>query len=117
MNRREFINIISSGAVAASFSNNAMSAEPGPRQVNRSAERLSKRPNILWICTDQQRYDTIGALGNKYIRTPNLDKLIETGTAFTHAYCQNPICLPLKKKVRSAPGVSSLKRFCLTGRS
>jgi arylsulfatase len=86
--------MISSGALAASFSNNAMSAEPGRRQVNRSAERLSKRPNILWICTDQQRYDTIGALGNKYIRTPNLDKLIETGTAFTHAYCQNPICTP-----------------------
>ena len=54
----------------------------------------SERPNILWICTDQQRYDTIGALGNSAIRTPNIDRLCEEGVAFTHTYCQNPICTP-----------------------
>ena len=37
------------------------------------------RPNILWICTDQQRYDTIGALGNRYVSTPNIDRLVEEG--------------------------------------
>jgi arylsulfatase A-like enzyme len=52
------------------------------------------RPNILWLCTDQQRYDTIGALGNSYLRTPNIDRLVETGVAFTHAYSQSPICTP-----------------------
>ena len=52
------------------------------------------RPNILWICTDQQRYDTIGALGNEHIRTPNIDRLVGEGTAFTHAFCQSPICTP-----------------------
>jgi arylsulfatase A-like enzyme len=52
------------------------------------------RPNILWLCTDQQRYDTIGALGNPYLRTPHIDRLVETGVAFTHAYCQSPICTP-----------------------
>lgn len=51
-------------------------------------------PNILWICTDQQRYDTIGALGNPYVSTPNIDSLVEDGIAFTHAYCQSPICTP-----------------------
>jgi arylsulfatase A-like enzyme len=50
--------------------------------------------NILWITTDQQRYDTIGALGNPHIHTPNLDRLCAEGVAFTHAYCQNPICTP-----------------------
>ena len=44
------------------------------------------RPNILWFCTDQQRFDTINSLGNPYIRTPNLDKLVERGAAFTRAY-------------------------------
>ncbi len=53
-----------------------------------------KRPNILWICTDQQRFDTIGALGNPHIDTPNLDDLVGQGVAFTRAYCQNPICQP-----------------------
>ena len=52
------------------------------------------RPNILWICTDQQRYDTIGALGNEHINTPNIDRLVGEGTAFTHAFCQSPICTP-----------------------
>ncbi len=55
---------------------------------------MSKQPNILWICTDQQRYDTIGALGNKYVDTPNIDQLVADGIAFTHAYCQSPICTP-----------------------
>ena len=52
------------------------------------------RPNILWYCTDQQRFDTIKALGNPYVNTPNIDKLVESGVAFTHAYCQSPICTP-----------------------
>ena len=53
-----------------------------------------ERPNILWICTDQQRYDTIGVLGNRYVSTPNVDQLVDDGVAFTHAYCQSPICTP-----------------------
>ena len=53
-----------------------------------------KQPNIIWFCTDQQRYDTIGALGNPYLHTPNLDRLVREGVAFTKTYCQNPICTP-----------------------
>jgi arylsulfatase A-like enzyme len=52
------------------------------------------RPNILWYCTDQQRYDTIRCLGNKYINTPNIDRLAAKGTAFRRAYTQSPICTP-----------------------
>ncbi len=53
-----------------------------------------ERPNILFYCTDQQRFDTIGALGNPYVKTARLDQLVGEGTAFTHAYCQSPICTP-----------------------
>jgi arylsulfatase len=52
------------------------------------------QPNILWICTDQQRYDTIGALGYDHVSTPHIDSLVEVGTTFTRAYCQSPICSP-----------------------
>lgn len=55
---------------------------------------MDKRPNILWLCTDQQRWDTIHALGNPYIDTPHLDRLCAQGVAFTNTYCQNPICTP-----------------------
>ena len=55
---------------------------------------MNQRPNILWICTDQQRYDTIGALGYEQVSTPNIDQLAAEGVAFTRAYCQSPICTP-----------------------
>lgn len=51
-------------------------------------------PNILWICTDQQRFDSLGCYGNEFVETPNIDRLAETGTQFNHAYCQSPICTP-----------------------
>ncbi|MEM7029417.1 MAG: sulfatase-like hydrolase/transferase [Chloroflexota bacterium] len=52
------------------------------------------QPNILWLCTDQQRYDTVGALNNPHVRTPNINQLVREGVAFTHAFCQSPICTP-----------------------
>lgn len=52
------------------------------------------RPNILWICSDQQRFDTIRALGNERIKTPHIDRLVDSGVAFTQAYCQSPVCTP-----------------------
>ncbi len=55
---------------------------------------MAQRPNILWYCTDQQRFDTIGALGNELVKTPTIDRLVDEGVAFTHAYCQSPICTP-----------------------
>ena len=53
-----------------------------------------ERPNILWYCTDQQRFDTIASLGNAHIRTPSLDRLAARGVAFARAYTQSPICTP-----------------------
>ncbi|MCY4525674.1 MAG: sulfatase-like hydrolase/transferase, partial [Anaerolineaceae bacterium] len=51
-------------------------------------------PNILWICTDQQRHDTLGCYGNDYVRTPHLDRLAAAGMRFTRAFCQSPVCTP-----------------------
>ena len=55
---------------------------------------MPNRPNILWYCTDQQRFDTVGALNNPYVQTPRLDAFMREATTFTHAYCQSPICTP-----------------------
>ena len=62
---------------------------------------MRKQPNILWYCTDQQRFDTIGALGNSFVRTPVIDKLVSKGTAFTRTYCQSPICTPSRASFMS----------------
>ena len=53
-----------------------------------------KHPNVLWICTDQQRFDTLGCYGNAFVHTPNLDSLASTGVLFESAYCQSPVCTP-----------------------
>lgn len=55
---------------------------------------MPRPPNILWICTDQQRADTIAALGNRNIRTPHVDSLVGSGTSFTNVFCQSPVCTP-----------------------
>lgn len=51
-------------------------------------------PNILWICTDQQKWNTIGALGNPYVKTPHLDRLVKEGVSFKKAFSQAPFCAP-----------------------
>jgi arylsulfatase A-like enzyme len=53
----------------------------------------AKRPNLLLLMTDQQRFDTIAALGNPVIRTPALDRLVDEGTAFTRAFTPSPVCM------------------------
>ena len=48
--------------------------------------------NILLIFTDQQRYDTIAALGNPIIKTPTLDELVKEGVSYTNAFSPCPVC-------------------------
>jgi arylsulfatase A-like enzyme len=57
-----------------------------------------KKPNILLITSDQQHWNTIGAF-NSEISTPNLDRLVSEGTAFTRAYCPNPTCTPTRASI------------------
>jgi arylsulfatase len=59
------------------------------------------RPNVLWIWTDQQRWDALGAFGNSHIRTPNLDRLAAGGALFTRAYCNDPVCMPSRMSALS----------------
>jgi len=58
----------------------------------------SDRPNILFFFTDDQRFDTINALGNAEIQTPTMDRLVAEGTTFTHAHIpggtSGAICMP-----------------------
>ena len=54
----------------------------------------SKSPNVLWICTDQQRFDTLGCYGNEFVSTPNIDRIARNGVLFNHFYTQSPLCAP-----------------------
>lgn len=61
----------------------------------------NKRPNILFLFTDQLRADCIGALGNSQIQTPNLDRLVREGTTFTQCYTPSPVCMPARHALTS----------------
>ena len=56
------------------------------------------KPNVLFVFTDDQRWDTIGALGNPEIKTPNTDRLVDEGFTFDNTYCMGSmvgaVCLP-----------------------
>jgi choline-sulfatase len=52
--------------------------------------------NILLLFTDQQRHDTIEALGNPIIKTPAINRLVANGISFTRAYSPCPVCIPAR---------------------
>jgi arylsulfatase A-like enzyme len=55
---------------------------------------MSEKMNVLFIITDQQRYDHMGCSGNPILKTPNIDRLSSEGVHFTNAFCTNPTCMP-----------------------
>jgi arylsulfatase A-like enzyme len=63
----------------------------------------AERPNFLVLLTDDQRFDTIRALGNGAVRTPNMDRLVKRGVAFTHCQTQGglsgAICMPSRAQI------------------
>jgi arylsulfatase len=52
------------------------------------------RPHIIFVITDQQRLDTIAALGHDHMNTPNLDRLVNEGVTFTNCFVTAPSCAP-----------------------
>ncbi|MES2276091.1 MAG: sulfatase-like hydrolase/transferase [Bacteroidota bacterium] len=59
------------------------------------------RLNILLIITDQQTADAMSAAGNRYLHTPNMDRLAANGVRFSRAYCAQPLCTPSRTAIFS----------------
>ncbi len=76
MNRRQFLQ-----TTTAATAGQASSAQ-------------QSRPNILFVMTDQHRFDALAANGNSLIRTPNIDRLAEQSANFQQAFVQAPVCVP-----------------------
>ena len=55
-----------------------------------------KRPNIIYIFTDQQSESMMSCAGNKWVKTPAMDYIAENGVRFTRAYTTNPVCSPAR---------------------
>ncbi|MGL1891416.1 MAG: sulfatase-like hydrolase/transferase [Spirochaetaceae bacterium] len=69
------------------------------------------KPNVLFIMTDQQRYDTIASLGNEYTYTPNMDRLVKRGLSFSNAYSPCPVCIPARYIIRTGCESPTIRSF------
>lgn len=74
---------------------------------------MKPKPNIVFFFTDDQRFDTINALGNKKIITPNMDELVNSGMTFTHAHIPGgtvaAVCMPSRAMIHSGKSLFHLK--------
>lgn len=81
--RRTFLKAAGLGAAALA----------APRWISGAGER---RPNIVFIITDQQHAGMMSCAGNRWLKTPALDRLAASGVRFERAYTTNPVCLPAR---------------------
>lgn len=65
-----------------------LAAQPAVNPTAKAADR----PNIIFVLTDDQRYDALGAMGNSIIHTPNMDRLANAGVLFRNGYVTTSIC-------------------------
>ena len=77
------------------------------------ADAVEEKPNIVFIFTDDQRYDAMGCAGNSLIQTPHLDSLAKQGVLFSKAFVTLSICSPSRAAVLtgrygSSTGVTTL---------
>ncbi|MCD6049353.1 MAG: sulfatase-like hydrolase/transferase [Verrucomicrobia bacterium] len=70
-----------------------------------SAQAADKKPNVIFLFADDMRADSIGALGNPTVKTPNLDMLVKRGFTLNNAYClggnRGAVCLPSRNMLLS----------------
>jgi len=91
--RRDFLKTAGLGSAALALSG----------LVNLQCTQQKKRPNILFLFSDDQRFDTIEALNNPHIHTPNLNRLVKRGITFTRAHIMGgtsgAVCMPSRAMV------------------
>ena len=79
----------------------------------RDNEDLSKKPNILFFFTDDQRFNTIHALGNDQIYTPTMDKLVKNGVSFKQAHIPSgssgAVCMPSRAMLMTGRNLFRIK--------
>jgi len=82
MKRRDFLRATGGAALALALPKWSFGAE------------TARKPNVLFIMTDQQSYNMMSCMGNKWLSTPSMDKIAGMGYRFDKAYCVNPVCMP-----------------------
>lgn len=71
------------------------------KEIEMSMIKESKKPNILFIMTDQHRFDYLGCMGAGFVRTPHLDALADKGMVFENCFTNAPLCTPARISLAS----------------
>jgi choline-sulfatase len=98
--RREFLLAAAAGAGWATLSRR-LGAAQAP-----AAPKTPRRPNILFIISDEHNARVTGCYGNRTVRTPHLDSLAADGVAFECAYTNSPLCVPARLAFTSGKYIS-----------
>ena len=69
--------------------------------------QVNKKPNLLFIMTDQQRFDAMSGAGNKVLKTPNMDRLAKQGARFKNAYTPCAVCAPARSSILTGTTVEN----------
>ena len=101
--RRRFLKALSINALALKLDSMTSNARASKQ----------RKPNFIFILTDDQRHDAMGCAGNPFVRTPNIDSLASRGVRFENAFVTLSICSPsraacLTGRYGSATGVTSV---------
>jgi arylsulfatase A-like enzyme len=75
--------------------------------INTTAQK--KRPNVLFIMTDQQRWDAMQCAGNLEIKTPNMDRIACEGVQFLNAYSACPVSVPARTSILTGRTIFNTK--------
>ena len=70
-----------------------------PAAASMRGQSVSRRPNIVFLMTDNHRWDLLGCAGNEIIQTPNIDRLAERGVRFTNSFCTTSICAATRASI------------------
>jgi N-acetylglucosamine-6-sulfatase len=88
MQRRTFLK-----AVAAGTAGTLAGCRPEEAE-DRRGPRAGKRPNVVFILTDDQRWDHLGCMGHPFLKTPHIDRLAAEGALFQNAFVTSSLCSP-----------------------
>jgi len=98
-NRRDFIKAAALSVTAAGLS--------GCAKPWQGLGRKRGRPNLLFLMTDQQRFDALSYAGNKVLKTPNLDRLAREGAWFENTHAQCAVCAPARASILTGHTVAN----------
>jgi N-acetylglucosamine-6-sulfatase len=71
------------------------------KQIQKQTQKKQQRPNVLFILTDDQRYDALSCMGHAHLKTPHIDRLAAEGLLFKNHFCTTSLCSPSRASILS----------------